>query len=524
MHYRGGWIKRETYWIFIHLVLIHSFNTIKCSSVDLIISLLLFNLNPYSKILNFLNSPVVKLLAKDNAILILSFLYKEYKLRDRTELNKFELIRLLDLYLAEIRKENRDKFTFSAKEYIDLWQKDETPYLQTLYFNNELNDWMIEHTSTVKKVFKWVEDLEEHEHIDAEIGFLNILSTMKKIVFGTTIDPAKKLEQLNNDKRSIEKQIKSLEDLILRGEKVEQIDSHEIKSKYSSIVRDSKRLIHDFDEISNKYKKLKNEIKDRYNIEKLSRGVVLGSYLETDKKLQENPLVKSYKAFRTYLRPESEDQLEDLIEKIHRLPQIKPVEDRFVSRLTMHLGLASKKVGHIDGEIFNWVKTIFDEKFQENAKQIYALTQDIKKIVIQNKDNFPAQKNFIEVEGNPEIFSDRFPFVPVTKIKFGERTIIKTSEDLKEDILEDIRGRFSIDEAELTIKLRELTKIHGSITLTEVVKQYPIKKGLPEIIAYVKIATNDNFCFIDRNQKETIYYDDSFSVDLPLIIFKNELE
>ncbi len=481
-------------------------------------------MSTYGKIVSFLNSPVVKFLQKDNAVLILSFLYNEYKLKEKAEIQKFELIRLLDVYLTEIRKESNGKFSFSAKEYIDFWQKDETPYLQTIYFNNELNDWMIEPTITVKRVFRWVEDPEDHDNIDTEIGFLNILNTMKKIVFGTLIDPNEKLVQLNVDKKHIEDQIKSLEELILKGEQMEQIDSHQIRSKYSNIVRDSKRLVSDFDEISNKYKKLKAEIKDRYNIEKLSRGAVLGSYLETDSKLQENPLVKSYKAFRAYLRPESEDQLEELIERIHALPQIKPIEDRFVSRLTMHLGVASKKVGHIDGEIFNWVKTIFDEKFQENAKQIYALTQDIKRIVIENKENFPEQKKFLEVEAYPEIFTDRIPFVPVNKIKFSERTIIQSSEDFKEDILDDIKNRFSIDETELRNNLLELTKIHGSITLTEVLRKHPIKKGLPEVIAYIKIATTDNLSMIDQNQKETIVYDDKYSVDVPLITFKNELE
>lgn len=481
-------------------------------------------MNTYSKIVNFLNSPVVKFLQKENAVLIISFLYNEYELKEKGEIQKFELIRLLDMYLIEIRKESNNKFSFSAKEYIELWQKDETPYLQTVYFNNELNDWMIQPTTTVKKTFKWVEELEEQEYIDTEIGFLNILNTMKKIVFGTLIDPNEKLAQLNADKKNIEEQIKSLEELVLKGEKMEQIDSHQIRSKYSNIVRDSKRLIHDFDEISDKYKKLKAEIKDRYNIEKLSRGAVLGSYLETDSKLQENPLVKSYKAFRAYLRPESEDQLEELIERIHALPQIKPIEDRFVSRLTMHLGVASKKVGHIDGEIFNWVKTIFDEKFQENAKQIYALTQDIKRIVLENKENFPDQKKFIEVEAYPEIFSDRIPFVPVTKIKFSERIIIQSAEDFKDDILDDIKNRFSIDETELRANLSDLTKTFGSITLTEVIRKYPIKKGLPEVIAYIKIATTDNLCLIDRSQKATIVYDDNYSVDVPLITFKNELE
>jgi hypothetical protein len=445
-------------------------------------------------------------------------------LRDKKEIQKFELIRLLDMFLSEMRKESKDKYSFSAKEYVELWQREETPYLQTLYFNNELNDWMIEPTTTVKKAFQWIEDLEDPEYIDTEIGFINILNTMKKIVFGTLIDPNERLTQLTADKNAIEEQIEALEELIRKGEKMEQMDTHQIRTKYSNIVRDSKRLVYDFDEISNKYKKLKTEVKDKYNIEKLSRGAVLGSYLETDKKLQENPLVKSYKAFRAYLRPESEDQLEELIKKIHELPHIKPIEDRFVSRLTMHLGLASKKVGHIDSEIFGWVKTIFDEKFQENAKQIYALTQEIKKTIIENKDRFPEQKKFIEVEANPELYTDRSLFVPVTKIKFSERSITKNTEDLKDEVLDDIKGRFSIDELQLTEQIRELTSLYGEISLQDIIKKYPIQKGLPEIIAYVKIATHENFSSIDRARKITIFYDENYSVDLPLITFKNELE
>jgi hypothetical protein len=477
----------------------------------------------FKKIEAFLNSPSIKLIQKENAVLILGFIYSEFKEKERNEIAKFELTGLLENYISELHKQGIEKFLGQAKDYIETWQKDENPYLQTLYFHRDTNDWMIEPTINVKKVFQWVDEIGEQTYYGTEVGFLNILNTMKNIVFGTLIDPEEKLKKLNDEKNNILKQIESIQNLMARGEKIEQIDSHEIKSKYSIIVRDSKRLVHDFEEIASKYKRLKSDIKDKYNIEKLSRGAVLGTYLDTDKKLQENPLVKSYKAFRNYLRPQTEDQLEELLSMIHQLPEVKPITDRFVSRLSMHLGQASKKVSLIDSEIFSWVKTIFDEKYQENAKMIYALTQEIKKLILENKSRFPALKQFIEVETSPELYIDRYPFLPTTRVKFGERVISNASEDGKEEILSELRQRFVIDEEEIKERLNELVALYGPLSLSQVVKHQPIEKGLPEVAAYIKLAAGSSAYKIDNSTSESIPYEGGRFVDVPLITFINEL-
>lgn len=478
----------------------------------------------FERIQNLINSPAIQLLQKENAVLILSFIFQEYKVNEKSEIQKFELIRSLESFLFDVRQKEPGKYGLKAKDYIENWQKDENPYLQTLYFDSQLNDWVIEPTFVVKKIFQWLEDLDEQKYIATEIGFLNILNTMKSIVFGTLLNPDEKLEKLKIERDKIDQQIKDIESLILSGEQMEQIDDHEIRSGYSKIIRDAKSLIHDFDLVATNYKKLKEEVKDKYNIEKLSNGAILGSYLEADKEIKETSLVKSYKAFRAYLRPDSEEILEDLIRKIHKLPQIKAIEDRFIIRLPTHLGQASKKVGLIDGEIFSWVKTIFDDEFQENAKKVYALMQEIKKSIIENKDNFPNQKKFIEIETKAQLYTHRFAYEPTTKIKFQEKNISRSQENNKEDILNELKAKFSIDEEQLQNNIKALLTERASISLPEVISNYPIKNGLPEVMAYIKIATKSNSNIIDASKTETIKYDGSFQITLPLIIYKNELE
>lgn len=473
----------------------------------------------FLKIQHLLNKPEVKLLCGTNADFVLSFLYQEFK--DRDKISKSELLYNLKFFISQIG--NVERSFQDARFYINEWQTPEKPFLKTLYFDQDEGEFIIQPTIHVKHVFQWIDSLQTESVISTQIGFEAILETLKNLVFGTLENPDEKLGQLKKEKKKIEQQIKRLEKVKLNDENVELLDTYLIQDTYKKLVKDSERLIFDFEVVAEEYIQLKEGIKDKFNIKKLSRGKILGDLLTEEQGLNETAIVKSYNSFRTYLRPEKSDELNSLLEKIHNLPDVQNIEDIFFKNLTNNLWQASKKIGNIDEEIFSWLKNIFDKNYQERIKKTFLLIQEIKKEILENKEIFPNKDTLIEIDGKPDIYAHKEYVEPKTPIKFAKKKIRKHTNSIPSDIQKKFAESFYFDIDKLKSNVNAMLKGAKEVSLKEVLEEFPIKEGLPELLAYAMLAS-ENGNRIYHKEKQSINYDSDYTVSLPLIIFKNELE
>lgn len=473
----------------------------------------------FFKIQHLLNKPEIKLLCGTNADFVLSFLYQEFK--DRDKIPKSELFYNLKFFISQISSDERG--FQDARFYINDWQTAEKPFLKTLYFDQDEGEFIIQPTIHVKHVFQWIDSLQTESVISTQIGFEAILETLKNLVFGTLENPDEKLGQLKKEKKKIEQQIERLEKVKMNDENVELLDTYLIQDTYKKLVKDSERLIFDFDVVAEQYTQLKEGIKDKFNIKKLSRGKILGDLLTEENELHETPIVKSYNSFRTYLRPENTDELNSLLEKIHNLPDVQIIEDNFFKNLTNNLWQASLKIGAIDEEIFSWLRNIFDKNYQEMIKKTFLLIQEIKKEILENKESFPDKDVLIEIDGKPEVYAHKEYVEPKTAIKFAKKKIRKHSNSIPSDIKRKFAESFYFDIDKLKTNINTMLEEKKEVSLKEVLEEFPIKEGLPELLAYAMLAS-ENGNKIYHTEKQSIKYDSNYVVSLPLIIFRNELE
>ncbi len=471
----------------------------------------------HEKIEYLLNKPEIKLLASKNAALILSFLYSEFKLKDRDKISKADLLFDLKYFIATLPK--TESGYQHEKAYLNEWQTEDKPYLKDMYFDDNERDFMVQPTIHVKRIFKWIDELQDENTIVSQIGFVAIIETIKNLIFGTLENPDEKLEQLRKAKHEIEKQIEKFEKIKLTDEKVELLDTYIIQDTYKKIVQDSERLIFDFELVAEQYNSLKEIVKDDFNIAKFSAGKILGDLLTAEKQLREENVVKSYEEFRKYLHHDKHDELKLLLEKLHEIPDVKRIEDNFLRNLIINLWNASKKVGDIDEEIFGWLRSIFNETYQEKAKKTYELIQQIKKIIVEHKNDFPTKTDNIDIEIKPDLFIERFYAEPQKTIKFDKRKVKSNTDAIPENIAKDLENSFFFDLDALRLKISELLENRSQISLKEIIDIHPITQGLPEIIAYTMLASEGNNV-IDRSAKQSVNYEDNLDVTCPLLIFK----
>ncbi|MCW5312726.1 DUF3375 family protein [Nostoc sp. KVJ3] len=105
------------------------------------------------------NSPTLKLLRSDNAPLILSFFYNQFKVTQRISITQEELETKLGKYLEFLEEIDQDFKDRSPKEYLNKWCDDQ---LLRKTFNSS-DDPVFTLTPAAEKAIAWLEDFKRRE-------------------------------------------------------------------------------------------------------------------------------------------------------------------------------------------------------------------------------------------------------------------------------------------------------------------------------------------------------------------------
>jgi hypothetical protein len=129
----------------------------------------------------------------------------------------------------------------------------------------------------------------------------------------------------------------------------------------------------------------------------------------------------------------------------------------------------------------------------------------------------------MEIDGYPyiELNMER-PLTEEPQDAQIEAKPLKTADiDLTSVDLNNLVSQFYIDHEVLENQIAQLLKKRKQVTLKDVVEQYPVSRGLSEVLTYVNIATRSGKSFINRDKEEMVQIDDKGhkAIKLPEIIF-----
>ena len=70
-----------------------------------------------------------------------------------------------------------------------------------------------------------------------------------------------------------------------------------------------------------------------------------------------------------------------------------------------------------------------------------------------------------------------------------------------------------------------MLKLKPQVSLSDVIMQYDVKKGMAELLGYIQIASTDEKHYVNNERTETLriansYNENKYEVEAPLIIFK----
>jgi hypothetical protein len=468
-------------------------------------------------------NPALKLLYAENMPLILGFINLIFKEKNRITIlgNEME-IKLIDyIHSLRLRFQEDDLYTEEAGKYLNKWADD--GYLRA-YYAKDSDNILYELTPATEKVLQFMENLENKEFIGTESRLKHIFDVLKTIAYKTSKNTQKRISQLEKEKEFIEKEILNLKSGI-----VPELGEVQIREYFQDVRDTARRLLGDFTDIKDKFRKINQEFKEKQIQSYYKKGEIISSAFSMQDSIMQTDQGQSFRAFWELLLSGSTNQeFEDTLKIVLDLKEIKEInKDDFMSRLKNHLLEAGSKVNQTRGELAEQLRRFLDEKNLQENKRIRDVLQEIKSLSLLFREEPPFEKDFYALEtGRAEIemILERPLWRDTETIAIADTAYSEGESSNDYGILYE---QYYIDEEELEewIDLELVNEVQ--ISLKELSELKPIKRGVSEIVSYFSIAVKrslNNKAIINDKELDIIKIynsktDSYFHIKVPGVVF-----
>lgn len=347
-------------------------------------------------------SAAVKLLQGQNAPLVLSFLYDQFKQKQQLTISHTQLSENLTAYLEALVESHPGKYSSNAIAYLRTWCDDDHRFLRR-YYETGSDEAVYELTPETERAIAWVEELQKSDFVGTESRFLRIFDLLQEIVTYGTEDVEARLAQLEKEKAQIQAQI----DVINATGQIEQYSQTQIKERFFEANDVARRLLADFREVEENFRAIARQVQEQQLALEARKGKIVQHVLEADAALKESDQGRSFYAFWEFLiSAERQEELQDLLLSVYRLPELQQLDSAQslrLRRLKRSLIDAAAKIIESNRRLGEQLRKLLDEQNLAEARRVMELATEIKQAAVQLAANPPDENAFMRVEVDPEI-------------------------------------------------------------------------------------------------------------------------
>ena len=456
-------------------------------------------------------SPSVVLLRARSSKIIIGFLTNVFE--DINAISHENIHSLLAEYLnnndIEVDEENEilitDTYEEKAEKYIKKWI--DCGFLTN--YRNEDGEIYYELSSHTSKVIDWLAGLKQEEYIGTESKFRSIINQLQELVEYTNDDREKRLQLLEERKMQIEHQIQQLQ----IGEEVKVYEEYEIVPRFQQINKLAKELLTDFKDVDDNFKTIIKEIYQKQIDPSLKKGDLLAYTFDALDEVKSSSQGKSFYAFWEFLLArEMQSELDSLITELFQTLKEKniDIDDDFLQNMVKYLYESGRKVYQTNDKMAEKLSRIIRENEISRLDNTKRIVQGIKNNLIEITKKRKKPEVSLVVDDGMEI---RIPFDRKITFEQSESTeydFAPASDNISIEQLEELGKVFDnvyIDRKVLLNNIHESMRGRSQVTLSDVVQQYPLKQGLPELFAYLGVLNQFPHRTVNENRHHFIVFD-----------------
>ncbi len=473
----------------------------------------------YEYLVGLKKHPSWHLLSADSAPLIIGFFYRVFTRENRRTIAADEMTAKLEDYLFHLRRIlGEDAYPRSAKAYLDDWSEGQTGYLRKFYpARGEEAEYDL--TPASEKVIEWLVSFAPKQFVGTESRLLTVFRLLREIAREAMVDPEAEIRRLESEKERIEAELSAL-----KAGHYAPKDGTRIRERFLEARDTSRRLLADFRQVEENFRHLDRQTREKIAVSEASKGELLDDIFGEQDAIQDTDQGKSFRAFWQYMiSPSSQEELETLLEQVLTLPEIHDLdEDRSMGRIRFELIAAGERVNTTCAQLVEQLRKFLDDQAWLENKRIMAIIRKIEKKAVKVRSEPPSTKRFMYLDHVKMDFGlpmARGLFQPPKRITVDDRVELGQG-DFDADALYQQQY---VDEKELRNRIRRCLKGRSQVTLAQICQDYPVDKGLSEILAYLHLACKDDNAVVEADAGIPILYHDSIGrarkAIMPQVIF-----
>jgi hypothetical protein len=463
--------------------------------------------------------PAWRLLAADNAPFVIGFFYHAFIEPNVRTVSEQELAVLLEDYLFHLQERmGESMYPKTALEYLNDWTADERGWLRR-YYPSGSDEPHYDLTPASEKAIQWLADLEKRRFVGAESRLRLVSDLLQEISQGSETDPQSRLADLERRKAEIETEMAEI-----RAGRMAFMDHTQLRERFTQAVDTARALLADFRQVEQNFRDLDRQVRERIATWEGSKGDVLEEVMGERDAITDSDQGRSFHAFWDFLMSsERQDELTELIDRSIALEPIAelPPDPRF-RRIHYDWLTAGEAAQRTVARLSEQLRRFLDEQAWLENRRIMELLRQIEQQALAVRDLSPPPL-FMTVDAPTpaiELPMDRPLFRPPAKPDIAQKTVVEGLADMPVDLLFD---QVYIDKEQLRKKLRHSLRRQNQISLTQLLEEHPLEKGLAELVAWLSIATEEGRGVIDERSTISVSWVDmrgyARRATLPKVVF-----
>ena len=464
--------------------------------------------------------PTWRLLCADNAPLIISFFYRVFIAPNCRSLRHNDIVEKLTDTLFHLRQIHGDKaYPKTATAYLNDWTSGDNAFLRK-YLPLQSDEPEYDLTPASEKAISWLYSLEQKQFIGTESRLLAVFELLENILQTTQTDPEQRIAELNRQKAAIEAEISELQ----RGAVIS-YEPRQIRERFQLLQETARNLLMDFRQVEENFRQLDRHTREKIALSNKSKGELLDDIFGEHDAISDSDQGKSFRAFWGLLMsPAKQEKFNQLIQDVLALPDVHAcTPDELLPKMKYHLLSAGEKVQLTSSSLVDQLRRYLDEQVWLENKRIMEIIHDLEKNAIAIKQNPPPERDFMTIADTKAAIK-----LPLSQPLFRAPSRSSINNELlttgeAEFVSDAFYQQHHVDVSVLQARIQKALQTQAQISLETLCQQYPIEKGLSELVAYLHLACEDSNTRIDTEQDVMIHWQNTEGVAksaiMPKVIF-----
>ncbi len=462
--------------------------------------------------------PAWRLLAADNAPLVVGFLHRYFIEPNIRNLSESALVSYLEDYLYPLRESKPGLFPKNARAYLGDWADDKQGWLRK-YYPADSDEVHFDLTPAVEKAVEWLEGLRRKQFVGTESRLMTIFDLLRQMVEGTESSPEARIAELEKKRAQIDADIARL-----REGRVDMMEETQVKDRFQQMAHTARGLLSDFREVEQNFRDLDRQVRERIALWEGAKGELLEEVFGEREAIADSDQGRSFRAFWDFLMsPSRQEELSDLLESVFDMPAVRQLEpDRRLLRVHYDWLEAGETAQRTVARLSEQLRRYLDDKAWLENRRIMRLLRGIEQSALAVRSDAPSGAIMELEESAPslELPMERTLFHPPSKPFIREETPTEGGADF------DVDALFTheyVDMERLRMTIRMCLETQSQASLGEILGAHPLEQGLAEIVAYLSVATEAHSTLVDESRSETLIWTDAQGISrqatLPLVLF-----